>query len=311
MSAPRTIAVVGEALVDDFGDRAVVGGAPFNVARSVAAFGVPVLMVTRIADDDAGALVQREFDRFGLSRAGLQIDDRHPTGRVIVERHGADHVFRILDDQAWDHLDAAQALRALGGVDVDTLYCGTLAQRSPDSAAAVQALLQAVAAPHYVDLNLREGQVDAELVADTLLEADVAKVNEEELRLLVDWFVHPVMRDEAWGGAALNTAIEQLISHFALTRLIVTRGADGAACFDASGSALHAPAGAPPPRWADTVGAGDSFSSIVLVGQWHGWPLATTLQRANDFAAAICGIDGAVPSDLDFYARWRRDWGLG
>jgi hypothetical protein len=30
----------------------------------------------------------------------------------------------------------------------------------------------------------------------------------------------------------------------------------------------------------------------------QGWPLALTLDRANAFAGAICGIAGAVPADL-------------
>lgn len=310
MSATGSIVVVGEALVDDFGDRAVVGGAPFNVARSLAALGLPVLMVTRIADDPAGALVQQSFDRYQLGRAGLQLDPRYPTGKVIVERRGADHVFRILDRQAWDHIDARQALDAIDGVNVAALYCGTLAQREADSRAAVQALLQALKAPHYVDLNLRDGQYAVDLVAATLRQADTVKVNEAELRDLLEWFVQPLVRAEPWGRSALNDAIEQLIAQFDLSQLIVTRGEHGAACFTAPDRCLTEGAGPAPQQWGDTVGAGDAFSSVFLAGSVLGWPLATTLQRANAFAAAICGIVGAIPDDPGFYSPWRRAWNL-
>ena len=306
----RQFVVVGEALVDDYGDHGVVGGAPFNVARSLAAFGVPVLMITRIADDTHGALVRADFDRFGMTTAGLQIDDQHPTGRVIVEMKGSDHVFHILDNQAWDHLDAQAALRALSNTQPAGLYAGTLVQRAPASRAAVTALLGAVTAPHYVDLNLRDGQYETATIAATLDAADTVKVNEEELRHLVEWFVQPSQRDAAWDSAGLRGAIDQLMARFSLSRLVVTRGADGAACFDAGAPALAEPAGPPPPRWGDTVGAGDSFSAVYLLGQWRGWPLPQTLQRANAFAAAICGLNGAVPEDLSFYAPWRRAWGL-
>ncbi|HEY4080158.1 MAG TPA: hypothetical protein VGM81_05635 [Burkholderiaceae bacterium] len=37
MSEPASIAVLGEALIDVFPDAQVVGGAPFNVARNLAA----------------------------------------------------------------------------------------------------------------------------------------------------------------------------------------------------------------------------------------------------------------------------------
>lgn len=324
MTVARQFVVVGEALVDDYGDHGVVGGAPFNVARSLAAFGVPVLMITRIADDAHGALVRGDFDRFGMSTAGLQIDDRHPTGRVVVEMKGADHVFHVLDNQAWDHLDAQAALRALRGVEPAGLYAGTLVQRSPDSRAAVAALFGAVTAPHYIDLNLRDGQYEIATIIASLEAADVVKVNEEELRHLVEWFVDrvppgsvrerpgggPGKRDAAWDSQPLRGAIDQLMAQFRLSRLVVTRGGDGACCFDAGGAALAEPAGPPPPRWGDTVGAGDSFSAVFLLGQWRGWPLPQTLQRANAFAAAICGLSGAVPEDLSFYAPWRQAWGL-
>ena len=109
----QTIAVFGESLVDDFITEQVVGGAPFNVARNLAAFGVATLMVTRIGADKNGALVRREFERFGMTEAGLQIDALEATGRVVVERNDAGHRFIILPDQAYDYVAAAPALAAL------------------------------------------------------------------------------------------------------------------------------------------------------------------------------------------------------
>ena len=65
-----TTVVFGEALVDDFVTEQVVGGAPFNVARHLAAFLAPQLMITRIGNDKNGALVHAEFERFAMSEAG-------------------------------------------------------------------------------------------------------------------------------------------------------------------------------------------------------------------------------------------------
>lgn len=83
--------VYGEALIDDFVDEQVVGGAPFNVARNLAAFGLAPMMITRIGRDQNGMQVRDEFSRFAMSTSGLQVDPLAATGRVVVERRAGDH----------------------------------------------------------------------------------------------------------------------------------------------------------------------------------------------------------------------------
>ena len=92
VSTPNfNLIVFGEALIDDFPNESVVGGAPFNVARSLAQLGAQPLMLTCIGDDPHGSLIQNEFSRTGLSSLGLQIDQHYPSGRVAVHmEHGAD-----------------------------------------------------------------------------------------------------------------------------------------------------------------------------------------------------------------------------
>jgi fructokinase len=51
----------------------------------------------------------------------------------------------------------------------------------------------------------------------------------------------------------------------------------------------------------DTVGAGDAFAAVLLVGLAKQWPLPLTLQRAQTFASAIVGQRGATVADLSFY----------
>ena len=96
-----TTVVYGEALVDDYLTEQVVGGAPFNVARHLAAFMEPQLMITRIGDDKNGAVVRAEFERFAMSESGLQQDPLEETGRVVVERGPHGHRFVMLPGQAW------------------------------------------------------------------------------------------------------------------------------------------------------------------------------------------------------------------
>ncbi|HWJ94613.1 MAG TPA: PfkB family carbohydrate kinase, partial [Telluria sp.] len=189
MSRGAAAVLFGEALVDDFGGAEVVGGAPFNVARHLAAFHVPQLMITRVGSDDAGRRVRAEFERFGMADDGLQADLSLPTGRVLV-REGLDgHTFTILPHQAYDAIDAALAVQALATVDPALLYFGTLAQRAAPSRGALSALLDATPVPRFLDLNLRDGQVDERRVFASLQAADVVKVNEDELQSLFGWYV--------------------------------------------------------------------------------------------------------------------------
>ncbi|WP_229458979.1 PfkB family carbohydrate kinase [Massilia glaciei] len=76
----------GEALVDDFDGEQIPGGAPFNVARTLAAFGQAPLRVPRVGNGAPGARIVAEFERSVLPRDGLQIDRGRPTGRVVFER---------------------------------------------------------------------------------------------------------------------------------------------------------------------------------------------------------------------------------
>jgi fructokinase len=58
----------------------------------------------------------------------------------------------------------------------------------------------------------------------------------------------------------------------------------------------------------DTVGAGDAFSAVFMLGLLNGWAMPVTLQRAHHFAGAICGIRGAIPEHNDFYKPFIDEW---
>ena len=60
----------------------------------------------------------------------------------------------------------------------------------------------------------------------------------------------------------------------------------------------------------DTVGAGDAFSSVLLLGLHKAWPLQKILQRAQHFASAVVGQRGATTKDKRFYQPYIKQWGL-
>ena len=304
------VAVIGEALVDRFADAEHAGGAPFNLARALAAFGVPVTMITRIGCGDAGAgRVLASARRFGLDEAGFQRDPVRGTGAVAVLERGAEHGFRIAGDAAWDAIELAPARQLLRRRPPAVLCVGTLAQRSAVSRHAVQTLLGETPALRFLDVNLRAGHDNRPLAASALAQADWVKVNEDELGHLVVWFAP--RRDAAApaGSAERQAAIQELMGRFGLQRLVVTRGARGYEAWDARGGCIARGDGVALPHVVDTVGAGDAFSAALLALHGAGRTFAQALEGANRYAAAVCAERGAVPEDDEFFCAWR--WTLG
>lgn len=305
---PGSILVLGEALVDLFDSGPEAGGAPFNVARSLAALMVPVAFITRIGDCDqwAEVLLQSAQD-FGLSTQGFQRDAVHPTGTVQVVQKGAAHAFRITDGVAWDHIDMAQA-RAAAQMSAPHafVYFGTLAQRHAVSKKTIRTILGETSAVRYLDLNLREGPDNRRLAEESLELADWVKVNDDELVQLLAWQGGADIRSEPWGSPAFNRGVAHLVDRFQLQRLIVTRGSQGYASFDASGQCESHGEGLVVSALVDTVGAGDGFSAMLMACQLAGCTLQSSLGLSNEYAASICGHRGPMDHDLQIYTAWRK-----
>jgi len=279
------ILVIGEALVDEFRDGAVAGGAPFNVARSLAALGVPVRFVSRInASDAAGRLVLDSAARSGLAVDGIQRDATRATGRVSVHEEGDNHRFEIHADAAWDHIEAPL------GHDTGIVYFGSLAQRHASSRAAIRMAVKRASGPRLLDLNLRPGTDTPELAAEALMLADWVKLNEDELGCLLAWF---------------EPTLPALMARFALRGVVLTRGAAGCALHGEQGRLLAEVPGVAQPDLVDSVGAGDAFTAMLLGGMTLGRDLGATLRLANRYAAMICGVRGPLPADPSLLAPWR------
>ena len=295
---PSSVAVLGEALVDEFHDGPVAGGAPFNVARSLAALGAPALFISRIgADDDNGRLVLDSARRYGLDSAGMQRDPQRATGRVSVHEGADGHHFEIHGDAAWDHIDADAAHAHLAAAASAWMYFGSLAQRQPVSRATLRALLKPFAGTRFLDLNLRAGTEARLLAAESLMLADWVKVNDEELAQLAAWF-DAAAPDDAGRASAL-------MARFSLQRLVLTCGASGWRFYARGGVRLAEGAGVIQPRMADSVGAGDAFSALLLAGLSLKRDLPATLALANRYASFICGVRGPLPDDPIALQPWR------
>lgn len=293
MSERRPPVLFGEVLFDCFEDGSrVLGGAPFNVAWHLQAFGAEPLLVSRVGDDPPGRQVSEAMQQWGMSTAGLQLDPVHATGEVAVTLQQGQPRFEIVANRAWDHIDAA----ALPKVTPALIYHGSLALREATSARALRQLL-VHRSPIFVDVNLRDPWWTPQLIAERLAQADWVKLNDIELQLLV-------------GSAEdLLTLARALQKHHSIATLIVTRGSEGAFALDPHGNVVDA-GPVPETTVVDTVGAGDGFAAICLLGLLYDWPLALTLARAQQFAAHLVAQRGATSDDPSLYQMLRSAWQL-
>jgi fructokinase len=294
-------AVFGEVLFDRFPDgNAVLGGAPFNVAWHLQGFGDRPLFLSRVGADDAGERVRRAMQDWGMDLAGLQVDQQHPTGAVDVHFTGDQHTFKILPDQAYDHIDGDSASQALSAVTA-ALFChGSLIIRTESMRSRLNRLLAEHGPRTFVDVNLREPWYRREDWQPMLDRSTWVKVNEDELKLIASHLGLPGHTLEEWS--------ERMASSCVLDLLVVTRGGRGAHALAGDGEMATVEPDADVPV-ADTVGAGDAFSSVIVHGLLQGWPLRVMMERAQAFASRICQQRGATAPDSALYQSVVAGWG--
>ncbi len=288
------VGIFGEVLFDSFPDgEKVLGGAPFNVAWHLQAFRQQPDFVSSVGLDTEGETIRKSMQRWGMNCSCLQSDDAHPTGLVEVSLDNGEPSYDIVDQVAYDFIDAEQ----LGELDLGILYHGSLALRHENSRLALQRLKSLKPSIVFMDVNLRQPWWQKEQVLSWVNEADWVKLNQEEFTLL--------------SGEAidLQPAMLRFLQKYGLEGLIVTLGEQGAMAVTADQTVYHVPA-VRVTEIVDTVGAGDAFSSVLLLGLNLGWPVKQTLERAQQFASALVGQRGATIGDTEFYQPLIDAWGL-
>ncbi len=286
------IVVIGEILIDRFPEYERVGGAPFNFAFHLRQLGFPVRFISRIGDDDDGQKIRRFMQQRGFPDKDLQVDHRHPTGKVevVLDAQGIPQ-FNILEDVAYDAIELAPPTEVTR-TPIDLIYYGTLAQRTTNGFNRIQAYLQQ-ASPQtirFCDINLRPPHVLAAAVSASLEHADVLKLNTDELTE-----VSRICN----GPQGLDETIEWLQGDYSISSIAITRGDQGSSFYSA-GEVYHSPP-TRVPRIVDTVGAGDAYAAILAAGRLRNLPNPQIMQLATRFAADICALPGAAPQDDQLY----------
>jgi fructokinase len=290
------ILIFGEVLFDHFPDGScVLGGAPFNVAWHLQVFAQKPCFISRIGQDPLGAALEKAMQDWQMDLSGLQRDFNHPTGTVEVSIYQDEPSYAIVPEQAYDFIAADRLVQKYHD---GMLYHGTLALRHDVSRQALDALKTQHRGKLFMDVNLREPWWSKADVLALVDDADWVKLNDYELSVL------------QLESGDLESSMRRFLTTHKLEGLIVTRGKHGAAAINAAGESVAvAPARSIPV--VDTVGAGDAFASVLMLGIHLGWPLQLTMERAQSFASALVGRRGATVSDIHFYQPFVQSWLLG
>jgi fructokinase len=171
-----------------------------------------------------------------------------------------------------------------------------LAQRHPVARESIRRVLQATRpeALRIFDINLRQRFWSRDVIVESLAWANVLKLNDEELPILMDLLGWPCEDDQG--------LMARLAQRFDLRAVALTRGARGSLLWTADrswnwpGSDL---------KVADTVGAGDSYTAALALGLLSGKSPEDILRIAHRVADFVCTQPGATPPmPADFAAEF-------
>ena len=285
---PFKIVCFGEILFDVFSDKEVMGGAPFNFGYHLHQLDQQVEFLTKIGTDEYGSKIKDFFKNKNLSDKLLQVDDKHATGWVEVtldSKGKPDYI--IHQNVAWDFIDYNDDVKLVIKNKPDLIYFGSLAQRNLQSRATLQKILElkSETTKTFCDINLRQNFYSIELLSDALKQSNIVKVNDEEFEKFQQMF----NLDDSETDAA-----KQLLNNYQIDFLCITKGEKGSSVYTPD-KTVHWENTQPKLEIVDTVGAGDSFSSILILGILNNWSIEKFLKEASKFAQKICTIPGAIP----------------
>lgn len=286
--------IFGEVLYDVFPDGTrVLGGAPFNVAWHCQAFGLKPLFISKIGNDAPGKDILLAMQEWGMVTRGMQIDTEHHTGSVQVSIKNGEPSYSIVENSAWDFIDIIQ-LPDLGKNSL--LYHGSLSLRNNITEKSLSYLKQKTSVPVFVDVNLRPPWWSLDNINNIMSDAQWVKLNQEELNLIVP------------GDNDTISQAKYLLSKYNYEFIIVTQGAKGAVAISQTELCSIKPEHSV--KVIDTVGAGDAFTSVLLLGLHKGWALHQIIYRAQEFASKIVALHGATVQDIKFYKPFINSWSL-
>lgn len=286
MANNNVIVGLGELLWDMLPAGKQLGGAPANFAYHAQMLGNQGIIASRIGEDDLGKEIIDRLGKLKLKTDYIQTDEIRPTGTVAVEvNEKGQPQYTITEEAAWDCLEWTDQWESLAKA-ANAVCFGSLAQRTTQSRVTIRRFLRAMSpgAVRVFDVNLRQIFYTTEIVHDSLLLADIAKLNEQELP--------QVMRVLGLKSGNLKANVRLLLETYGLKMVCLTRGHLG--CMLANEKQTIENQGFKI-RVADAVGAGDAFTAALVHHFLKGSPLDKIAKSANRLGSYVASQNGATP----------------
>jgi fructokinase len=289
MKMRKTIIGLGELLWDLLPSGERLGGAPANFAVMAARLGNHGVIASALGADARGEQALRQLSGFPIDLSFVQTISGQPTGTVGVEFHDGEPYYVIHKPAAWDFLEWTPEWQELAA-QADAVCFSTLGQREPASRKTIRQFLAATSSEcvRVCDVNLRPPFFSAEVIAESLEQATIFKLNEAEVPQVLAML----------GGKAesdLQAAARWFLGKYPLQLVAITLGAEGSLLVTRDSS--HRRLGIAG-NVVDTVGAGDAFTAALVDAYLRGAGLATMNEAGNCWGSWIASHRGAMP-ELD------------
>lgn len=278
----------GEILWDVIEGKEHIGGAPFNLASHLAMMGADSAIISAIGDDKRGKRALEKAVAHGIDTRFLNTEKSVETGIVKVELdENGSPSYDIKEGSAWDYIELSEEqLQQLSVSTWDVFTFGTLAQRSTQNRRILQNIIEAAEPGEiFFDVNLRLDYFNREIIADSLRNATILKLNDDEV---------PIVSKLLYGEKVLDRAFcERMEKEWGIHTTCITRGKRGASVC-CRGHYNNVPI--VPVEVADTVGAGDSFSAAFLYGYFTTGDVKRAVNLASLVSSFVASKNGAIPA---------------
>ena len=285
----KKVVGLGEILWDIFPNQKVLGGAPANFAYHISQFGFDGCVVSAIGDDILGKEILENLKEKKLNY--FIETTSFPTGIVDIylDNQGVPK-YTIRENVAWDNIPFSEQTKLLAQ-NTDTVCFGSLAQRHKNSRETIYHFLETMPKESLkiFDINLRLNYYTPEIIENSLVQANILKINDEEAMKVAKLF--------GWQGSE-RIICEKLATLYNLNFLILTKGINGSLVLTPNKESFLP---TPKVKVVDTVGAGDSFTAAFVASYLKGFSFEEAHTLAVEVSAYVCQQHGAMPKLSDHY----------